>query len=71
MKTFSNLQYLFITIILTIAGLIAHSNGVDDVVIKSPFEMLYSVFSIIVFSVFIYLIWSFIEDYKKESETIQ
>lgn len=66
-----NLQYLFITIILILAGLITHSNGVDDAVQKSPFEMLFSVFAIIVFSVLIYLVWGLIENYKKESETIQ
>jgi hypothetical protein len=70
-KESSNIQYLFITIILIIAGLITHSDGVDDAVKKSPFDMLFSVFAIMVFSVLIYLIWSLVENYKKESETIR
>lgn len=62
-KESSNLQYLFVTIILILAGLITHSNGVDDAIQKSPFEMLFSVFAIIVFSVLIYLVWGFVGNY--------
>lgn len=71
MKASSNLQYLFITVILILAGLISHSDGVDDAVKKSPYEMLFSVFCIIVFSVLIYLVWTAIESYREKSKSTQ
>ncbi len=68
MKQEENLHSLFITIILILLGLISPSNGFDDSIRKSPNEMLYSVLTVIVSSVIVFLIWKAIEKLKKVSE---
>ena len=69
MKEKTNLQSLFVAIILILAGIISHSNGVDDAVRKSPYEILFTIFIVIISVVSIYLICIAIENYKETSKT--
>ena len=69
MKENQNLHSLFITIILIITGIISPNNGVDDSVNKQPHQMLHSAFIIIVSAIFVYLVWTAIENYKELSKT--
>jgi divalent metal cation (Fe/Co/Zn/Cd) transporter len=69
MKEKINLKSLFVSIILILAGFISPSNGLDDATHKSPKQMLYAIAIIIVSIVSIYLVWTALENYKKESKT--
>ena len=49
--------------------MISPSNGLDDSVRKTPYQMLITIFIVIVSVVSIYLIWTAIEDYREVSKT--
>ena len=69
MKKNINLKPLFVSVILILAGIIAPSNGLDDKIRKSPYQILSTIFIVLASAASIYLIWTAIENYKKTSKT--
>lgn len=69
MKEKTNLKPLFVSIILILAGIISPSNGLDDAIHKSPYQILSTIFIVIISAVSIYLLWSALENYKKTSKS--
>jgi divalent metal cation (Fe/Co/Zn/Cd) transporter len=69
MKKNINLKPLFVSIILILAGIISPSNGLDDAIHKSPYQILSTIFIVIISAVSIYLLWSALENYKKTSKS--
>lgn len=69
MKEKTNLKLLFVSIILILAGIISPSNGLDDAIHKSPYQILSTIFIVIISAVSIYLLWSALENYKKTSKS--
>lgn len=69
MKEKTNLKPLFVSIILILAGIISPSNGLDDTIHKSPYQILSTIFIVIISAVSIYLLWSALENYKKTSKS--
>lgn len=73
MKSKTNLQPLFIFLLLLIGGTLSPSNGVDDSVNKTPLELIVTMFIVIAISFVGYIIWRGIENYKvfkKEHEVL-
>lgn len=68
MRGKSDFQTLLAAAVLIIAGTLSPSNGVDDRSYKTPAELLTTVFRIVISCLAAYLIWTFIEDYKKISK---
>ena len=69
MKDNTSLRSILIAVILILAGMISPSNGVDDSVRKTPYQILTAIFMVIVSVVSIYLIWTAIENYREVSKT--
>jgi hypothetical protein len=67
MKEKANYQQLLLSILLILAGIISHSNGVDDLVSKSPYQLLSTIIIAITSTVLIYIIWEAIDNYKQSS----
>ena len=69
MKENSNIQSLFVAILLIIAGTASPSNGVDDRVNKTSFELITTMLIIIFAGLAVYFVWNWFEKPKKSIET--
>jgi divalent metal cation (Fe/Co/Zn/Cd) transporter len=69
MKEKTNLQPLFVAIILILAGTLSPSNGIDDRVNKTPLELIITALVIVFAALTVYFIWNRIEKYKESQKT--
>jgi hypothetical protein len=65
MKEKTNLQSLFIAILLIVAGTLSPSNGVDDRSYKTPLELITSMLIIVSGGLAVHFSWNWIEKHKE------
>ena len=69
MKEKTNLQSLFVSILLIVAGTLSPSNGVDDRSYKTPLELTTTMLIIVSVGLAVYFAWNWIEKYKESLKT--
>ena len=68
MKEKTNLQLLFVAILLIVAGTLSPSNGVDDRTYKIPSELIATILIAISAGGVAYIGWNWIEKYKESAK---
>ncbi len=68
MKEKANFEVPLVALILILAGALSPSNGVDDATYKTPSELIGVMFRVLTIGVAVYLLWTFAEDQKKNTE---